>query len=152
MCEIAATAGLALIAVAAPAWQTSPHRSTSDAAVKRLKANDVELAYVEEGKRDAIVFVFDGCCWSDLSHWEPVRPYIAENVHYVLLSPVTSGPFCICCAIEHYRRRGAGGPPKAGAGRSNRPGRATNQARVCNEFATGQRKASLSVRCSPEHH
>ena len=67
------------------AWQTFPHRPTSDAAVKRLKVNDVELAYVEEGKGDTIVFVH-GCCWSDLYNWEPVRPYISEKFHYVSLS------------------------------------------------------------------
>jgi pimeloyl-ACP methyl ester carboxylesterase len=53
--------------------------------VKRLKVNDVELAYVEEGKGDTIVFVH-GCCVADLYNWEPVRPYISEKFHFVSLS------------------------------------------------------------------
>jgi hypothetical protein len=31
-------------------WQLAPHRPTGEMQVKELKVNDVELAYVEEGK------------------------------------------------------------------------------------------------------
>ncbi len=64
--------------------QAIPHRSTAEMQVKTLKVNDVELAYVEEGKGETVVFVhgFAG----DWRTWEPLRPFISERYHYVSLS------------------------------------------------------------------
>jgi pimeloyl-ACP methyl ester carboxylesterase len=52
--------------------------------VKNLKVNDVELAYAEEGKGDAVVFVHGAL--GDWRTWEDLRPFISERYHYVSLS------------------------------------------------------------------
>ena len=53
--------------------------------MKKLKVNDVELAYVEEGKGDTVVFVHGGGV-GDWRSWEAVRPLISSKFHYVSLS------------------------------------------------------------------
>jgi esterase len=67
------------------AWQTASHRSTGEMQVKKLKVNDVELAYVEEGKGETVVFVHGGGV-GDWRSWEILRPLISEKFHYVSLS------------------------------------------------------------------
>jgi pimeloyl-ACP methyl ester carboxylesterase len=67
------------------AWQTAPHRSTGEMQVKKLKVNDVELAYVEEGKGETVVFVHGGGV-GDWASWEKLRPLISGKFHYVSLS------------------------------------------------------------------
>jgi pimeloyl-ACP methyl ester carboxylesterase len=66
------------------AWQPAPHRSTEEMQVKTLKVNDVELAYVEDGKGDTVVFVHGAL--GDWRYWESLRPLIAAKYHYVSLS------------------------------------------------------------------
>jgi pimeloyl-ACP methyl ester carboxylesterase len=53
--------------------------------VKKLKVNDVELAYVEEGKGETVVFVHGGGV-GDWRSWERLRPFISAKFHYVSLS------------------------------------------------------------------
>lgn len=67
------------------AWQTAPHRPSGEMQVKTLKVNDVDLAYVEEGKGETVVFVHGGGV-GDWRFWEPVRPFISAKFHYVSLS------------------------------------------------------------------
>jgi len=67
------------------AWQTAPHRSTGEMQVKTLKVSDVELAYVEEGKGETVVFVHGGGV-GDWRSWEVLRPLISGKFHYVSLS------------------------------------------------------------------
>jgi pimeloyl-ACP methyl ester carboxylesterase len=57
----------------------------TDAAVKKIKVNDVELAYIEEGKGETVVFVHGGGVADALS-WERLRPFISSKFHYVSLS------------------------------------------------------------------
>jgi pimeloyl-ACP methyl ester carboxylesterase len=76
---------LCLLTVGVYAWQAAPQRSTEAMQVKQLKVNEVELAYVEEGKGDTIVFVHGGGI-GDLYTWEPLRPFISGKFHYVSLS------------------------------------------------------------------
>jgi non-heme chloroperoxidase len=60
-------------------------RFSGDAQVKMLKVNDdVELAYAEEGKGDAVVFVHGAL--GDWRTWEDLRSFISERYHYVSLS------------------------------------------------------------------
>jgi pimeloyl-ACP methyl ester carboxylesterase len=65
--------------------QSASHRSTQEMQVKKLKVNDVELAYVEEGKGTTVVFVHGGGV-GDWRSWENLRPFISEKFHYVSLS------------------------------------------------------------------
>ena len=67
------------------AWQAAPHRPTGEMQVKMLKVNDVELAYVEEGQGETVVFVHGGGV-GDWRNWEVLRPFISGKYHYVSLS------------------------------------------------------------------
>src|SRR5262245_25458699 len=67
------------------ALQTDSHRPTGEMQEKKLKVNDVELAYVEEGKGETVVFVHGGGV-GDWASWENVRPLISKKFHYVSLS------------------------------------------------------------------
>ena len=67
------------------AWQTASDHPTGEMQVKKLKVNDVELAYVEEGKGDTVVFVHGGGV-GDWRSWEALRPLISGKFHYVSLS------------------------------------------------------------------
>ena len=60
------------------------HRATEEMQVKQMRVNGVDLAYVEEGKGETVVFVHgsDG----DWRNWEGLRPLVAEKYHYVSLS------------------------------------------------------------------
>ena len=60
------------------------HRQMEAMEVKRLAANGVDLAYVEEGIGDTVVFVHGAA--GDWRTWDALRPLIAENYHYVALS------------------------------------------------------------------
>jgi pimeloyl-ACP methyl ester carboxylesterase len=53
--------------------------------VTTLKVNNVELAYVEEGKGETVVFVHGGGV-GDWASWERLRPFISGKFHYVSLS------------------------------------------------------------------
>ena len=75
---------LCLLTVVVCAWQAAPHPSTEEMQVKKLKVNDVELAYVDEGKGDTVVFVHGAM--GDWRTWERLRPFIAKKYHYVSLS------------------------------------------------------------------
>ena len=52
--------------------------------LKKLKVNDIELVYREEGNGATVLFVhgFAG----DWPTWEPLRPFISHKYHYVSLS------------------------------------------------------------------
>ncbi len=45
--------------------------------VKRLKVNDAELAYVEEGAGETVVFVHGAA--GDWRTWDSLRPLIADK-------------------------------------------------------------------------
>jgi non-heme chloroperoxidase len=75
---------LCLLSAVVYAWQTAAHPSTAEMQVKKLKVNDVELAYVEEGKGETAVFVHGGI--SDWRSWESLRPFMSGNYHFVSLS------------------------------------------------------------------
>jgi pimeloyl-ACP methyl ester carboxylesterase len=64
--------------------QTANRISPDSVQVKKLKVNGVELAYVEEGRGDTVVFVHGAC--GDWRTWEGVRPIIAKRYHFVALS------------------------------------------------------------------
>jgi non-heme chloroperoxidase len=64
--------------------QTAPHRSAAQMEVKRLKVNDVELAYVEEGRGDTVAFVHGAM--GDWRYWESLRPLIASRYRFVSFS------------------------------------------------------------------
>ena len=76
---------LCLLTAVVYTWQTAPHPSTGEMQVKKLKVNDVELAYVEEGKGETVVFVHGGGV-GDWASWEKLRPLISGEFHYVSLS------------------------------------------------------------------
>jgi hypothetical protein len=59
------------------------HLPTEAMQVKQRRVNRVDLAYVEEGKGETVVFVHatDGD-WRD---WEGLRPLVAEKYHFVSL-------------------------------------------------------------------
>jgi len=60
------------------------HPPTEAMQVKQMRVNGVDLAYVDEGKGETVVFVHatDGD-WRD---WEGLRPLVAEKYHFVSLS------------------------------------------------------------------
>jgi pimeloyl-ACP methyl ester carboxylesterase len=66
------------------ACQTTRQVSTEQPGVEKLSVNGVELAYVEDGKGDTVVFVHGAC--GDWRTWEGVRPIIAKRYHVVALS------------------------------------------------------------------
>jgi pimeloyl-ACP methyl ester carboxylesterase len=76
---------LCLLTAVVCTWQSDPHPSTGEMQVKKLKVNDVELAYVEEGKGATVVFVHGGGV-GDWASWEKLRPLISRKFHYVSLS------------------------------------------------------------------
>ncbi len=65
--------------------QTASQRSTEEMQFKKLKVDDVELAYIEEGKGVTVIFVHGGGVGDALS-WEHMRPLISGRFHYVALS------------------------------------------------------------------
>lgn len=75
---------LCLAAVILSGCQTARQVSPDRVQVKTLTANGVQLAYVEEGKGDTVVFVHGAC--GDWRTWEGVRPIIAKKYHFVALS------------------------------------------------------------------
>ena len=79
MCKL-----LALSLLIALSAQILPHRSIATMQVKKLKVNNVELSYVEEGSGDTVILVhgFTG----DWRSGDPLRPFISEKYHYVSLS------------------------------------------------------------------
>ena len=60
------------------------HPPTEAMQVNQMRVNGIDLAYVEEGKGETIVFVHatDGD-WRD---WEGLRPLVADKYHFVSLS------------------------------------------------------------------
>ncbi|MBF0549287.1 MAG: alpha/beta hydrolase [Deltaproteobacteria bacterium] len=52
--------------------------------MKTMNVNGVELAYVEQGRGETVVFVHGAI--SDYRRWELMRPLIAERYHFVSLS------------------------------------------------------------------
>lgn len=64
--------------------QSMRHPTTEEMQVKKLRVNGVELAYVEEGKGETVVFVHGTA--GDWRNWEGLRPWIAEKYHFVSLS------------------------------------------------------------------
>jgi pimeloyl-ACP methyl ester carboxylesterase len=52
--------------------------------LKKLKVNDIELAYREEGNGATVLFVHGST--GDWRTWEPLRPFISDKYHYVSLS------------------------------------------------------------------
>lgn len=61
------------------------HPSTAEMQLKKMRVNDAELAYAEDGKGETVVFVHGGGV-SDWRAWEGVRPVIADRYRYVSLS------------------------------------------------------------------
>ena len=55
--------------------------STVPQAAKEVEIDGVRLQYVEQGSREAMVFVHGAP--SDLSHWEPVREGIASKYRFL---------------------------------------------------------------------
>ena len=64
--------------------QSIRHPTTEEMQVKKLRVNGVELAYVEEGKGETVVFVHGAA--GDWRNWEGLRPSIVERYHFVSLS------------------------------------------------------------------
>ena len=52
--------------------------------MKRMHVNGVDLAYVEEGTGETVVFVHGAC--GDCRSWDPVRRYVAQSYRFVSLS------------------------------------------------------------------
>ncbi len=52
--------------------------------VKQMRVNGVDLAYVEEGRGETVVFVHGA--FGDWRNWEGMRPAIAERYRFVALS------------------------------------------------------------------
>jgi pimeloyl-ACP methyl ester carboxylesterase len=75
---------LCLLVAFVPLWQTVQHHSPEATKVKKLKVNEVELAYIEEGTGETIVFVHGAL--GDWRTWEDLRPFISERYRYVSLS------------------------------------------------------------------
>lgn len=64
--------------------QTSRQVSTDQIKVKTLPVSGADLAYVEQGTGETVVFVHGAC--GDWRTWEGVRPFIAQKYHFVALS------------------------------------------------------------------
>lgn len=75
---------ICLVTTFLAACQGAPHRATEAMEVKKIRVNDTELAYVEEGRGETIIFVHGAS--GDWRTWEGLRPFIAEKYHYVALS------------------------------------------------------------------
>ena len=82
------------------ACQGSPHRATEALEIKKIRVNDAELAYVEEGRGETVVFVHGAS--GDWRTWDDLRPYIAEKYHYVALSRRYHFPNECCSDGEDY--------------------------------------------------
>ena len=75
---------LCVLAALLGACQHSPNRSTEAIEIKTLNVNGDDLAYVEQGQGDTVVFIHGGA--GDWRTWEGLRPFIARKYHYVALS------------------------------------------------------------------
>jgi pimeloyl-ACP methyl ester carboxylesterase len=75
----------ALLAFLAAGQSTKSYSPTEEMQVKKLRVNDVELAYAEEGKGETVVFVHGGGV-GDWRSWENLRPFISAKFHFVSLS------------------------------------------------------------------
>jgi pimeloyl-ACP methyl ester carboxylesterase len=64
--------------------QTSRQVSTDQIKVKTILVNGADLAYVEQGTGETVVFVHGAA--GDWRTWESVRPFIAQKYHFVALS------------------------------------------------------------------
>jgi len=64
--------------------QSIKHPPTESMQVKQMPVNGVDLAYVEDGKGAAVLFVHGAM--GDWRTWESLRPFIAERYHYVSYS------------------------------------------------------------------
>jgi pimeloyl-ACP methyl ester carboxylesterase len=75
---------LSALAASLAVPQIPTHGSQADVRVKKIRVNNVDLAYVEEGAGEAVVFVhgFTG----DWRSWEALRPFISKRFRYVSLS------------------------------------------------------------------
>jgi pimeloyl-ACP methyl ester carboxylesterase len=60
------------------------HPTTEEMPVKQMRVNGVDLAYVEAGKGETVVFVHGSA--GDWRNWEGLRPVVAEKYHFVSLS------------------------------------------------------------------
>lgn len=73
-----------IILSACQSVQTARHPTTDEIAVKKLAVNGTELAYVEDGRGDTVVFVHGTS--GDWRNWEVMRPMIADKYRFVALS------------------------------------------------------------------
>lgn len=86
MKKLSSKIGLIGIAIALffTGCQSTAHLPTELMQVKQLHVNDVDLAYVEEGKGETVVFVHGGM--GDWRTWDSLRPFISEKYRYVAYS------------------------------------------------------------------
>lgn len=75
---------LCITAACLCACQSPEVRVTESLPVKKLSVNGTEMAFVEDGKGETIVFIHGAA--GDWRSWEGLRPYIAQKYHFVSLS------------------------------------------------------------------
>lgn len=75
---------LSVVAIVLSACQSVPHRTMDEMAVSKLKVNDVDLAYVEEGKGETVLFIHGSS--GDWRSWDSLRSMISDKYHYVSMS------------------------------------------------------------------
>jgi pimeloyl-ACP methyl ester carboxylesterase len=75
---------ICLVTAFLAACQGSPHRATEALEIRKIRVNDVDLAYVENGRGETVIFVHGAS--GDWRTWDDLRPFIAEKYHYVALS------------------------------------------------------------------
>ena len=59
------------------------HPTTEEMQVQQMRVNGVDLAYVEEGKGETVVFVHGSA--GDWRNWEGLRPSIARKISLRLI-------------------------------------------------------------------
>jgi len=73
-----------LMTVVLVGCQTTGPRPTESMEVKRMPVNGIDLAYVEEGKGETVLFVHGAL--GDWRTWDGVRPWISPKYRYVSYS------------------------------------------------------------------
>jgi pimeloyl-ACP methyl ester carboxylesterase len=73
-----------LLALTLIGCQSTGQRPTEAVQVKQMSVNGTNLAYVEQGRGETVVFVHGA--FGDWRNWEGMRPRIAEKYRFVALS------------------------------------------------------------------
>ena len=79
-----ATVAVFLVSLVLSGCKTVGHAPSETMQVKQMRVNGADLAYIEDGRGDPVVFVHGA--FGDWRNWEGMRPFIASRYRFVSLS------------------------------------------------------------------